>query len=165
MGLFSTWGGKVISLADPDFWRGFFGSTTDSGQVVNFEKALALDAVWACINLKAETCSTLPCIVYRNEDGGSVPATDHPLHEILHDQVNEDDTAPEFWSMAVMSLCLDGNFFAEKKMIGDRLVSLIPLHPLSVKVKRNSRNLRYYEVNDAGKVRDVPAKRMFHVLA
>ncbi|MGF0524688.1 hypothetical protein ACQEDT_24645, partial [Agrobacterium pusense] len=48
-----------------------------------------------------------------------------------------DDTAPEFWSRVAMCLLLDGNFFAEKKMNGERLGALNPLHPLSVDVCRS----------------------------
>lgn len=161
MGFIETWRGRAISLADANFWRGFFGSSTTSGETVTFDKALSLDAVWACINLKADTCSTLPCMVYEGDQGKV--ATDHILYELLHDQPNVDDTATEFWWMCVLSLCLDGNFFAEKKMIGDRLVSLQPLHPLSVKVKRDTRNNRFYEVSEDGKPRKVAANRMLHV--
>lgn len=161
MGFIDTWRGRVITLADAGFWRGFFGGDTTSGEVVNFDKALSLDAVWACINLKADTCSTLPCMVYEGDQGKV--AKDHILYELLHEQPNLDDTAPEFWWMCVLSLMLDGNFFAEKKMSGERLVLLQPLHPLSVKVKRDNRNVRFYEVTEDGKVRKVAANRMFHV--
>ena len=161
MGFIDTWRGRAISLVDAKFWRGFFGDGTTSGETVNFDKALSLDAVWACVNLKAETCSTLPCMVYEGDDGRV--AKEHILYELLHDQPNVDDTAPEFWSMCVLSLCLDGNFFAEKKMIGGRMVSLQPLHPLWVKVCRDKKNVRYYEVIEDGQSRKVPADKMFHV--
>lgn len=163
MGFFERWVGRPIKLTDGEFWRGFFGLGTTSGETVTIESALSLDAVWACVNLVQNAAGTLPCIVY-GEDGVTVDK-DAPLYELLHDMPNMDDTAPEFWSMAAMCLLLDGNFFAEKKMNGERLVALNPLHPLSVDVCRSKdgRNTRYYEVTEDGKKRRVPEGKMFHV--
>ncbi|WP_421365938.1 phage portal protein [Agrobacterium tumefaciens] len=163
MGFFERWVGRPIKLTDGEFWRGFFGLGTTSGETVTIESALSLDAVWACVNLVQNAAGTLPCIVY-GEDGVTVDKN-APLYELLHDMPNMDDTAPEFWSMAAMCLLLDGNFFAEKKMNGERLVALNPLHPLSVDVCRSKdgRNTRYYEVTEDGKKRRVPEGKMFHV--
>lgn len=163
MGFFERWVGRPIKLTDGEFWRGFFGLGTTSGETVTIESALSLDAVWACVNLVQNAAGTLPCIVY-GEDGVTVDKN-APLYELLHDMPNMDDTAAEFWSMAAMCLLLDGNFFAEKKMNGERLVALNPLHPLSVDVCRSKdgRNTRYYEVTEDGKKRRVPEGKMFHV--
>jgi len=114
MGFFERWVGRPIKLTDGEFWRGFFGLGTTSGETVTIESALSLDAVWACVNLVQNAAGTLPCIVY-GEDGVTVDKN-APLYELLHDMPNMDDTAPEFWSMAAMCLLLDGNFFAEKKL-------------------------------------------------
>lgn len=163
MGFFDRWVGKPIKLTDGEFWRGFFGLTTPSGETVTIEKSLQLDAVWACVNLIQNAAGTLPCVVYK-EDGVTVDK-ESDLYNILHNMPNMDDTAPEFWSMAAMSLCLDGNFFAEKKMNGGKLVSLNPLDPLTVDVCRtkDGKNTRYYEVKEDGKTRRVSEERMFHV--
>src|SRR5690554_3550043 len=164
MSLFGTWGGKIISLADASFWRGFFGAQTSSGETVTYERALGLDSVWACINLLASTCSTLPCMVYRQDKMAT--AIDHPLYAMLHDLPNADDTAPEFWFMCIASLCLDGNFFAEKKFVGTRLSALLPFDPLKVNVTRNkSGDREYIARDDRGGERRIPADRMFHVRA
>lgn len=161
MGFFDWWGNKPIKLTDGAFWRGFFGLGTTSGETVTYDSALALDSVWACVNLISNSVKTLPCIVY--DAAGVAPATSEPLYELLHDMPNMDDTAPDFWSMVALCLCLDGNFFAEKKMNGDKLVALNPLPPLSVSVERNSRNDRVYEVTEDGKKRRIGEDRMFHV--
>ncbi|MDI7923394.1 phage portal protein [Ferirhizobium litorale] len=169
MGLFDRWLGRTIDLnaqSEP-FWRGFFGLGTTSGETVTYDRALQLDAVWACINLIANSVKTLPCLVYK-EDGVTVDK-DSPLYDLLHDMPNLDDTAADFWSMAAICLCLDGNFFAEKKMVGNRLAALNPLHPLCVDVCRDERNNRYYELtervrgNGKGGKRRINEDRMFHV--
>lgn len=161
MGFFERWGSRAVSLTDGEFWRGFFGLGTTSGEVVTQDKALGLDAVWACTNLIANAVGTLPCMVY--EEDGTTVARDSELYELLHNLPNLDDTAPEFWSMAAMCLCLDGNFFAEKKMNGNRLTALNPLPPLAVEVRRNKRNERFYEVTEKGKKREIREKDMLHV--
>lgn len=163
MSIWDKWAGRSIKLTDGSFWSGFFGLGTNSGEVVTIEKALSLDSVWACVNLVQNAAGTLPCMVY-GEDGVTVDK-ESPLYELLHDMPNMDDTAPEFWSMAALCLMMDGNFFAEKKMVGKRLVALNPLHPLSVDVCRtkDGKNSRYYDVTEDGKKRRVPEDKMFHV--
>lgn len=161
MGFFDKWKGRPIKLTDGEFWRGFFGLGTTSGETVTIETALQLDAVWACVNLIRNAVIMLPCLVYK-DDGVTVDKSSE-LYELLHDMPNLDDTAPDFWSMVALCICLDGNFFAEKRMNGGKLVALNPLHPLSVDVGRNSRNERYYEITENGKKRRVSEDRMFHV--
>lgn len=170
MAWWDKWLGRSIDLnaQSAPFWRGFFGAATNSGEVVNYDRALQLDAVWACIKLIANAVKTLPCNVY--DETGTKVASDSPLYDLLHDMPNLDDTATDFWGMCAVCLCLDGNFFAEKKMSGARLVGLIPLHPLAVDVKRDDRNNRYYEVTERytengkkGGKRRINEDRMLHV--
>lgn len=170
MAWWDRWLGRPIDLnaSSEPFWRGFFGGETTSGEVVNYDRAMQLDAVWACVNLILNSVKTLPCLVY-DADGTTVNQKS-PLYEILHDMPNLDDTAADFWAMVALCLCLDGNFFAEKKMSGERMVALMPLDPLAVDVKRDDSNRRYYEVTErmyaAGKKggkRRISEDRMFHV--
>lgn len=169
MGLWDRWLGRSIDLNSESapFWRGFFGLGTTSGETVTFDTAMQLDAVWACVRLIGNSIRTLPCLVYK--DDGVTIDKDSTLYDLLHDMPNLDHTASEFWGMVALCLCLDGNFFAEKKMSGDRLVALEPLHPLAVDVKRDDRNNRYYEVTERvtksgrGGKRRINENRMFHV--
>ena len=169
MGLWDRWLGRSIDLNSESapFWRGFFGLGTTSGETVTFDTAMQLDAVWACVRLIGNSVRTLPCLVYK--DDGVTVDKENALYDLLHDMPNLDHTASEFWGMVALCLCLDGNFFAEKKMSGNRLVALEPLHPLAVDVKRDDRNNRYYEVtervakNGRGGKRRVNENRMFHV--
>lgn len=170
MAWWDRWLGRSIDLnaQSAPFWRGFFGSETTSGEVVNYDRAMQLDAVWACINLISNSVKTLPCLVY-GQDGTTVDEAS-PLYELLHDMPNMDDTASDFWAMCAMCLCLDGNFFAEKKFSGKRLIGLVPLHPLQVDVKRDDSNNRYYEVTERmtnnaknGGVRKIAEDKMLHV--
>lgn len=169
MAWWSRWLGRPITMNgdSSSFWSGFFGPRTPSGETVTYDTAMQLDAVWACVNLIANSLKTLPCIVYK-DDGVTVDKKS-PLYDLLHDMPNMDDTAADFWSMVAICLCLDGNFFAEKKMSGDRIIGLIPLHPLCVDVCRDDKNNRYYEVTETnpkgnkGGKRRISEDRMFHV--
>ncbi|ORE90641.1 phage portal protein, HK97 family [Stappia sp. 22II-S9-Z10] len=157
-----SWIGRTIRLTDGGFWRGFFGLGTHSGETVTAEKALQLDAVWACVKLKSEAVGTLPCMVY--DADGLTPAKDHPLYELLHDEPNADMTAVEFWECLELTLMLYGNFFAEKKTNAGRLVALYPLHPECVRVERTaSTNERVYRVMEEGKTRTLTERQVFHV--
>lgn len=169
MAWWNNWIGKPIDLnaSSAPFWRGFFGASTTSGEVVTYEKALGLDAFWACASLIQDAIGTLPCVLY--DASGVKAATDSDLYGLLHDLPNADDTASEFWSMVALCLCTDGNFFAEKKYVGEKLVALNPLNPLAVEIKRDDRNNRYYEYNESygvGKktgIRKIAENKMFHV--
>lgn len=165
MGLLS-WVGRPFGLVTGP-WRAYFGTGTTSGETVTYDKAMQLDAVWACVNLIANAVTSVSCQVYKN-DGVTIDEGSQ-LYELLHDMPNIDDTAEDFWTMVALCLCLDGNFFAEKKMRGDIVSSLIPLDPLCVDVCRDDRNRRYYNVTEQlgngkkGGVRKVSAENMLHI--
>jgi HK97 family phage portal protein len=119
------------------------------------------------VNLISNAVKTLPCNVYKGD--GVIMDIGNPLYELLHDMPNLDDSASDFWGMAALCLCLDGNFFAEKRRVGERLVALNPLNQLSVEVKRDSRGRRVYEVTEQyengkkGGVRKIAEDNMLHV--
>ncbi|ASJ59386.1 phage portal protein [Sinorhizobium meliloti] len=165
MGLMQWIGRPFGLLSGP--WRAYYGTESTSGETVTYDKAMQLDAVWACVNLIANSIKTLPCLVYK--DDGVTVDRESQLYELLHDMPNFDDTAADFWAMVAMCLCLDGNFFAEKKMRGSSLSSLIPFDPLCVEVCRDDRNARYYEVTERvngrgkGGKRKISAENMLHI--
>lgn len=131
-----NWLGVPISLTTGTFWEEWFG-TSSSGKVVTADKAIQLSAVWACVRLLSESISTLPLKIYvRQPDGSRKPATDHPAYSILCRRPNSEMTPSRFMLMVVASICLRGNAFIEKKFIANRLVSLVPLLPQNMVVKR-----------------------------
>lgn len=137
----------------------------DYGNETGVDGAFQIAAVWACIRLIAETVSTLPIIVYRKSgDEQRRVASDHPLFELLHDAPNADMTALEFWEGAVTSLCTAGNAYAEKKKIGDRLISLHPMRADAVDVFRDARGRRKYRYSDGkGEDRTLDEDDVFHI--
>ena len=113
------WLGVPVGLTDSVFWKDWFG-VSSSGKTVSVDAAMRLSTVWACVRLLSESVSTLPLKLYRRKpDGSREPATDHPLYRVLCRSPNIEMTPQRFMLMVVASICLRGNAFIEKKMIGN----------------------------------------------
>jgi HK97 family phage portal protein len=158
-----NWLGVPISLTNGDFFQEWFG-TSSSGKVVTADKAIALSAVWACVRLLSESVSTLPMKVYQREpDGSRKLAQNHPAYQLLCRRPNTEMTPSRFMLMVVASVCLRGNAFVEKKMIGNKLVSLVPLLPQCMVVKRLDSDELEYTFTEKGVKRVIPVKNMMHI--
>ncbi|MFZ1874093.1 MAG: phage portal protein [Chania sp.] len=158
-----NWLGVPISLTTGTFWQEWFG-TSSSGKVVTADKAIQLSAVWACIRLLSESISTLPLKVYvRDADGSRKLAQDHPAYQVLCRRPNLEMTPSRFMLLVVASICLRGNAFIEKKMIGRKLVALDPLLPQNMVVKRLPSGKLEYTYTENGAKRVIPVDRMMHI--
>jgi HK97 family phage portal protein len=158
-----NWLGVPISLTTGEFFADWLGKSS-SGQTVTAEKAIGLSAAWACVRLLSESVSTLPMKVYlRESDGSRKLAKDHPAYQVLCRRPNSEMTPSRFMLMVVASICLRGNAFVEKKMIGNKLVSLIPLLPQCMVVKRLDNGELQYTFTENGVKRIIPVKSMMHI--
>lgn len=158
-----NWLGESIGLNDAAFWQEWYG-TSSSGKVVTAEKALALASVWACVRLLSESVSTLPMKVYeRDRDGSRKLASAHPAYQVLCRRPNSEMTPSRFMLMIVASICLRGNAYVEKKMIGTKLVSLVPLLPQCMKVERLDSGELQYTYTEKGVARVISVKNMMHI--
>ncbi|EHJ4149369.1 phage portal protein [Enterobacter hormaechei] len=158
-----NWLGVPISLTTGTFWEEWFG-TSSSGKVVTADKAIQLSAVWACVRLLSESISTLPLKIYvRQPDGSRKAATDHPAYSILCRRPNSEMTPSRFMLMVVASICLRGNAFIEKKFIANRLVSLVPLLPQNMVVKRLVTGALEYKYTENCNERVIPVKNIMHI--
>lgn len=121
-----------------------------TGQTVTVDAAMQLSTVWACVRLISETVATLPLMLYAtgNNDTRTV-ASNEPLYGLLHSAPNADNTAVEFWEGVVLSLCLWGNAYARKEMMGGRLVALTPLHADRMVVARDRAGALEYRYADS----------------
>lgn len=128
-----------------DITRGDYPDTAGSPRI---DRALQLSTVWACVRLISNSIATMPLFVYeRTETDGRETrrvARDHPLYTLLHDSPNADQTAFEFKRLVSWRLCLWGNFYALKVRNGRRIVSLDPLDPALMNVRRNQSGAREY---------------------
>jgi HK97 family phage portal protein len=138
----------------------FLGARSSSGAVVTPEKALKLSVLWACVNLRCSTMSSLPLhLIGANKKA----ATDYPLYNVLHSSPNADMTASEYWEMMHASVDLWGNGYSRKMLDGRRVISLEPWRPEGVTPFRdNAGNLRYRYKNGETEL-DLPATEVFHL--
>lgn len=132
-GTVTTW------AADDDRWYGNEpGMLSNSGRFVTPDLSMKFSAVYHCVNLRAKTVASLPCMMMEmDEKGNSKEAPNHPLNDLLQYQPNKWQTAWDFWAMMVMHLSLRGNAYAEiiagPRGFADRLE---PIHPDRVVVER-----------------------------
>lgn len=158
-----NWLGVPIGLTTGTFWQEWMGMST-SGKIVSANKAIRLSAVWACVRLLSESVSTLPLKIYeRQSDGSRKPAIQHPAYQVLCRRPNLEMTPSRFMLMLVASICLRGNGFVEKKMIGNKLVSLVPLLPQNMVVKRLDNGSLQYTYTESNSQRVISPKNIMHI--
>ncbi|TCU25294.1 phage portal protein [Rhizobium laguerreae] len=140
---------RNLTIREPDGWVPP-GQQGDAGEDVNIDTALALSAVWACVNLLAGTISSLPLVVYRDaKDGSKEIAKDHSLYRLLHDSPNYDQTAVDFWDFMCSAIELWGNAYAQISRTGGKVVALSPIRPEFMSVRRlQSGSLQYRWTQD-----------------
>lgn len=153
---------RSVTMQEPDGWYPS-SERADSGEHVSGSGALALSAVWACVNLIAGTGASLPFMVYRETESGREVARDHPLYRILHDSPNYDQTAIDFWEFIFASLELWGNAYARIERSGGQVRSLTPIAPQLVGVRRLSNGSIEYRWSEDGKSYVETDKTMLHI--
>lgn len=104
---------------------------TASLSALSADKALTLSAVWACVRLLAQTVSTLPLKIFRYDGHGGKEAVEsgHYLQQLLTVRPNMQQTPCKMLEFLMASLCLRGNAYFEKRMIGSRTLALLPILP------------------------------------
>ena len=135
------------SLEQPDEWfKDALGVSSGAGPLVNQETALKVSAVYACVRVIAESVSMLPLNVYERDSGnGREIARDHPLHRLLHDMPNTEQTAFDLHDYMISRVLLKGTSYAQINRT--RLGAVGEIIPLTgdVRVDRDaSDNLIYF---------------------
>ena len=137
------------------------GHSSSAGKTVNAQSAMTVSAVWACVKRTAELVSTLPVQLYEKDSAGNQTAIGGDLAEILTSSPNSEQTSAEYWEGMIAHLLLQGNSFAEKKFIGNRLVGKVPLFGITPERGPDGR-LRYAHI-DRGRKEYLPAEKVFHL--
>ncbi len=148
-----------------DFLLAGQGRMSKSGVNVSPETAMRVSAVYACVNIIAQSVAQLPLIVYeRSEDGRTKDRlTDHPLAKLLK-RPNFWQTPYEFWSMMIGHVALRGNAYAIKNIVRGQTRELIPVHPNRVQVIQTAELKLIYKFTDkGGKVFDLAQERILHL--
>lgn len=127
--------------------------------------ATGLSATWACVSFWAGNIASLPLSVMKPGPGGvAVEDHSHPLHMILHDSPNYDQSAFDFWEFMVASIELRGNAYAEIVRRDDgAIVSLSPIVPDLISVRRLSDGGIGYRWTDSLGEHDERQPNMLHI--
>lgn len=120
-------------LSNPDHGYQLGGiekTSTETGISVTDERALKVSAVWACVQLIANSVSGMPISVFRETESGREPLKSrHPLTDILHIRPNQYMKPRDFRLAMTVQMALWNNAYAEILRSGDRIVGLVPLRP------------------------------------
>lgn len=169
MGIFSKRHKKEekrnISSNDP-FLENFLGLRNTDGHIVSPETASSLPVVHACVQIIAETISSLPCnVLKRNESGGKDIDKSHTLHELLNMQSNPAQTSMEFREQFLSSCLLTGNGYALKDVDSrGRIIALYPLRPSQVTVEKlKNGRARYVITPESGGTEKYIQDEVFHL--
>lgn len=155
---------RRLRLGDGAAWSRFSGRTSAAGKIVTIDSAMQLSAVWACVKLTAQAVSSLPLSIYeRRSDTDRIKVDDDDLSDVLTGSPNLDQTPLEFWEGMVAWLLASGNAYAEKVMIGGRLVALQPLPSDQCQPHRDADGVLTYRFSDRGRVEELPRDRVFHL--
>lgn len=148
----------------------WIGSADDLGTVFNGrvteEKALGIDAVFACVNLYARTLASMPLLLYEKTPEGKRRAVNHPLYRLLHNEPNPNMTSHNFRKIMEASLKLWGNAYAWIEFDNSwRVKYLWPLLPGNVFPQRSLQTgeLFYDAVLYNGESRRFRAYEMVHI--
>ncbi len=152
-------GGVLAASRSPfdDYWYGGRSSMSAAGVPVSMDTALTVPAFYAGIAYISEDISKVPLGMYENvgqgEDAGHQPAPGHYLHDKLHDEPNDYQTALEFREMMTAFAQLRGKGVAEirpgtRPLIEDQWY---PLHPDLVREEQLVGGGRRYMYRDPRK--------------
>ena len=128
--------------------------------------ALQCSAVFACIGLLAESISQLPLKVYRFVDGDRREDRGHWAYELLARRPCSWLTSFNWRELAMMCLCLRGDFYAYKvRDNSGRVRELLPLLPGAIAVRQlDNWELQYMVTFSNGTSKTVPQSEIFHVM-
>jgi len=120
-------------LSNPDTGFQISGGTTlstASGSSVTDERALQVSAVWACVQLIANSVAGLPISIFNDTETGREPIERrHFLKDLLLFRPNQYMKPRDFRAAMTVQMALWGNAYAEIIRLGERPVALMPLRP------------------------------------
>ena len=136
--------------------------------------ALRVGVLFACLRVISQGCAQVPFKLMR-EGTSSVsrysqrlPASDHPLYDLLHRRPNSWQTSFELRETMLLHACLTGSAFVfiNRVQIGgvQRIVELIPLDPGRVTFTQKADwSISYKVTGQQGQVQDYPQEAIWHL--
>ncbi len=118
---------------------------------VNVDAALQISTIWACVSLLCRIISTLPIMVYTQNNGQRELARDSALWQLLHESPNILMTPAEFWTALILNMGFRGNAYARiDRSANGEAYSLwpMPADQVEVDVIDNNSVVYYYRIGN-----------------
>lgn len=141
------------------------GYNSIAGPAVTERTAMAVSAVYACVNLVSGAIASIPIHVYERPKNtqDSPVRVDHDYWWLLNEQPTPLMSAAVFWTWVMEALQLGGDGFALIiRNVRMQVTELIPLDPRQVIVDKRDGDLIYYVCLD-GKVFSVSGDDVLHI--
>ncbi|MBE3637473.1 phage portal protein [Mangrovicoccus algicola] len=141
------------------------GGTGMAGPVVTPSSSMKLSAVWACANLIGGVTSSLPHELRRTSGEESRVEEGHPLHAVIYDSPNYDQTPVDFWDFMNQSIELWGNAYARiARNDAGRILALYPIQPDAMSVARAADGREIlYRWSDEGRAWERGSRDVLHI--
>jgi len=164
-------GRDTSTLSSPKEWlSSMFSSTSTSGVNVTVDKALQHSVVYSCVNILSESMASLPLSVYekttKKEKTYTKKSIKHPLHDLLHDEPNDEMTSFTWMQVVMMSLTLRGNHYSQiiRNNAGN-VTGIYPLNPEKMQVVRlDSGKIAYIYRHDTLGEQGLDASEVLHFI-
>ena len=133
------------------FWRGWLERNgmlgTESGVSVSESSAMKFAAVYAAVDRISSDIGKLPLkLIERKGERSKTVAREHPVHALIHDRPNPEQTAFIFRQSMMSSALRWGNCYAEiVRGASGRAVALWPMEPSSVSVEIRASSVVYVQ--------------------
>ena len=158
---------EAISTAEAtsEILTGAYGIKA-SGSYVSPMTALQCSAVFSCVGLLAESIAQLPLKVYKMVDGKRCEDRTHWVYDLLVHRPCSWLTSFNWRELAMMCLCLRGDFYAYKVRDSQgRVRELLPLLPGAISVRQLTNWELEYRINLLdGTSKTVSPSEIFHVM-
>lgn len=127
---------------------GFIESPTLAGVSVTEETALGISALWCGIKVISQDVGSLEPVLYRELGTQREVALSNPIHALISEAPNLEQTRPVFFETLQSHALIFGNAFAEIERNGaGEPLALWPIHPGNVTVGRDAKGNLGYEVS------------------
>jgi HK97 family phage portal protein len=130
---------------------------------VNEQTAMQISAVWAAVQLKSKTLSSLDIHCYRMTAGGREDLRGHWLTELFKGKINRYQTRVEFFETVGLNLYLTGNAYCIIQRIGSKVVGLLPIMSSQVEVEILTDGSVAYTYNDGRNIRVYDSSNIWHL--
>lgn len=161
---------KIMNSGLESLIREYFGGgITSSGVAVNNNTAMQQMTVNNCIRVLYNSVIQMPCHLMEEIDGVKNKAKNHSLYRVIGKNPNGWMTSPQLWGLAIVHICLRGNFYAFKSKYRGGIRELLPIHPDRVQeVKQNDDWSLTYTINEGSQkkasiYKDYSQDDIFHI--